>query len=154
MWKPPTALLAVPLLASCTTVFEGTRQILQIRTEPAGAACELTRRGSLQATISATPANVEIGRAREPIAISCHLAGFRTSERTIPSYPTRRRYGFPIPGGGTAGEVLFAGSGFWLLFAPAALVDESTGAPYNYYPDEITLVLEPLATDTVRQDDH
>lgn len=154
MLKLPTALVAVPLLTGCATVFEGTRQMLQIRTEPPGAACELTRRGSLQATISATPANVEIGRAREPIAVSCHLAGFRTAERTIPSYPTRRHYGYPVPGSGIAGEVMFAGSGMWLLVAPAALLDESTGAPYNYYPDEVTMVLEPVAAEAAREVDH
>lgn len=70
--------------ADGTTVSETVE--INVRTEPDGARCSLTRSGKVIATVAATPEKVTIERGIRPITVSCekdgHVPGAQTMQST------------------------------------------------------------------------
>ena len=72
-------LAGVLMLSGCGTVFDGTSQTFIVDSDPAGAQCELSRRGEVLLEIESTPASVELSKSRYSIGIVCHKTEYETA---------------------------------------------------------------------------
>ena len=117
--------LSASLLTGCATIVEGVRQDITVTTTPDGASCALNRAGASIATITSTPATVNILKTRDDIEIVCELDGYLKTAR--------------IDESGTAavvfGNILIGG-------AIGLVVDISTGAS-NKYDSALEIALPP-----------
>lgn len=122
---------AAALLASgCATITKGTTQTVTVATDPAGAACSLTRDSKPLAVINPTPGSIPIERGRGTIAIACKRDGYLESAGAMSSeFQTM-----------TFGNILFGG-----LIGVA--VDAASGAMHEY-PAQVTITLIPEQFDT------
>ncbi len=116
-----TALLA---LSACATLTADGDQIITITTVPPGAQCEIIN--SLgRYTIAATPDNITVPRAHEPLDVNCKLPGYPPAQTVIEGKTRGRAYGNI------------------LLLGIPALVDAGTGKGYEYDPANVTLTFGP-----------
>lgn len=117
--------LSATLLTGCAAVVEGVRQDITVNTTPDGASCALNRAGVPIATITSTPATVNVRKTRDDIEIVCELDGYLKTAR--------------IDESGTAavvfGNILIGG-------VIGLVVDVSTGAS-NKYDDTLEIALDP-----------
>lgn len=67
---------ATGCVSGCATIVKGPSQDIAISTEPAGAACELSRDGAAFATVDPTPGSVKVNKTSRDISISCKKKGF------------------------------------------------------------------------------
>lgn len=118
---PVLALAA--LLPACATITTGTTQNVTVVTEPAGAACTLSREGATVAMVNPTPGTAIISRSHRDIAVSCSMAGRQNATATLTSQLQAM----------TAGNVLIGG-------VIGIAVDAASGASARY-PENIALTL-------------
>ena len=130
-----TKLLAIAAFAvaasGCSTIANGKHQAVDFATVDAsgaaieGASCQVTggRDGAVNEQF-ATPANVQIRRAKAAINVECAKDGYAVAKRTVESKMEGTTGGNVVAGG-------FVGLG----------VDAMTGAMFKY-PDTIMLTLE------------
>jgi hypothetical protein len=117
-----SAVLALGL-GGCATVVEGTSQNMMIVTHPPGASCTVSRQGQQIAAVISTPGNVNIGKSKNDLAVTCTKEGFE---------PTTAVYSSTF-NGTTFGNLILGG-------VAGAVIDASTGASYNY-PQEVSIAM-------------
>lgn len=113
------------LVSGCATIVKGSTQDLTINTDPSGAACDLSRGGSVIGTVNPTPGSVHVKKDRNEIEVKCTKSGYVESSGRIPA-------NFE---GWTVGNVLIGGI---VGFA----VDYGSGALNSYEP-ELLVKLTP-----------
>src|SRR5580704_2974077 len=67
-WTPAVGLIGV--LAGCATITQGTTQLVQIESQPAGAICAFTREGQSLGSVT-TPGSLPIKRGAQSITVIC-----------------------------------------------------------------------------------
>ncbi|MCR6632885.1 MAG: hypothetical protein NVV74_24135 [Magnetospirillum sp.] len=116
-------LLAAALLAAgCSTVIDGTRQTIRVNSDPARAACVLTRDAQIIAE-TVTPGRVEVEKDKRDIQMVCSAEGYEDKLLTLRSGLAPAAF---------ANIVGTAGIGW--------AVDSLTGAD-NSYPEVVTVIL-------------
>lgn len=122
-------------LGGCATVMKGTTQKISVNTNPQGAACEVSRDGAKLASLTQTPATVEVSRDKSELSFSCTKA---------PEHPDATAYTVESKfNGATLGNILLGG-------VVGVVVDASTGSNYSY-PENVTIDLiagAPVAATT------
>ena len=113
---------ALPLLAGCASIVSGTGQDIVVRSDPAGAVVSVDG----EERPENTPCTVRVDRCSSPHVVQVSKPGFETAERTID----------PSMNDWVLGNILLGG-------AIGAIVDLSTGAFYEYAPEEIDVTLVP-----------
>jgi hypothetical protein len=110
------------LLSGCASVIGGVAQDVQVTSDPQGAKCIFSRRGSQIAVVQSTPETARISLSRRPIDVTCEL----------PGYPTETQILTPRDSG--AWDVAYLGGLTLLTFYtwPSAVVDAATGAGNEY----------------------
>jgi len=111
--------------SGCATITKGTQQTVTVNTDPAGAACTLTRDGKPLAVVNPTPGSMPIEKGMGPVAIACKRPGYQDAEGTMTSEFQAM----------TFGNILFGG-----LIGVA--VDAASGAMHEY-PAMVTITMIP-----------
>ena len=158
---PSSLVLMFCLLAGgCATVFRGTRQRIEVFTDPPGATATA---GDQRIT---TPGSLRLARKEKMTEVRIEKAGYQTRVATI----ERRASGLVwlnmigIPAGALAGGVIGSKSGNgWLgnleegmvyggALAPAAAfaTDYQTGAAYRLVPAKLVVKLVPTPEKTAQ----
>lgn len=117
-------IFALSTLSACATLTGGHEQQIAVNTTPAGAKCLFTN-GQENWAVEMTPGAVSLPRAYQTIQVTCSLAGFEQARATLEPKTRGRAYGNI------------------LLLGLPTLVDASTGAGYEYEPENIALTLVP-----------
>ena len=117
----------VLMLSGCGTFFDGTSQTFLVDSNPAGAQCEISRRGEVLQKVTSTPDSVELSKSRHSIAILCR----RTENETT------------LSGSATLQPILIGEE--WELFKYLSfglfwLIDATTAAN-RLYPTAVTIDL-------------
>src|SRR3954453_23097344 len=68
-------LYAIALTGGCATITTGTTQTVEIRSQPDGAECALTRQGMPIGKVT-TPGNISVKRGAQPISVTCAKEGY------------------------------------------------------------------------------
>ncbi|HVY05190.1 MAG TPA: hypothetical protein VHB46_04365 [Burkholderiales bacterium] len=120
------AIAAITSLASgCATVVKGSSQGITIKTEPAGAACEINKAGKTVGVVNPTPGTVKVGKGGTALDVLCRKQGFLdATSRLASSFQ-----------GWTLGNALIGG-------VIGIIVDAGSGAMHEY-PVEATISLVP-----------
>lgn len=124
------ALLTIALLPACATVTSGTSQTIAVETVPAGAACTVSRQGTVLGTVGATPGSLEVSKSRQDLAVACTRPGFLPASQTVTAEAQAMAAGNILLGGGIG-----------------LAIDAATGA-MNRYPSSVSLTLPPARFDT------
>src|SRR6185312_8897061 len=103
------------MLGGCATIVEGTGQSVSISTNPPGAICSVDREGTRLGQVAGTPGSIHIDKSSKDLLVSCAKSGYASA--TAASTP---KFNGTIFGNILTGGVI------------GALVDESTGANYEY----------------------
>lgn len=121
-------LTAVPLwLASCASVMSGTDQAMTVITEPAGAACEMTRDGETIAHVNPTPGSITVEKGWDDITVTCRKDDYEETAMTVAS--THDAWG-------SAGNILV-----WGIFFPVAMAVDAGSGAMNEYPPTVVIRL-------------
>jgi len=126
-------LLAVALVLSfggCATVVSGTTQTIGINSDPEGADCQFTRKGSLVGRVNPTPGTMHVSKDYESVAVLCKKEGFDDTTGVIGSE-------FQAA---TLGNILLGG-------VIGVVVDAASGAMMKY-PETVTFTLVPKLFDS------
>jgi hypothetical protein len=120
------AFLSAAVLGGCATMTKGLYQPVVVSSDPPGASCRIYREdeGLIQ-FVARTPEKVYIRRGMEPLRVECRKVGFRESSELVLSANDDRVFG----------NIVTLGAGL--------LVDLPSKA-HRYYPDNISVVLDPL----------
>ncbi|HEX6119135.1 MAG TPA: hypothetical protein VFZ03_06750 [Dongiaceae bacterium] len=131
-------MLVALLLPGCASIVKGTTQSINVLTEPAGAAWDLTRDGKRIAGVATTPDSVSVDKSMDDISIACRKADHEETTVSLESSAS----------GWTAGNIIFG-----LLGGPIALgIDVASGA-MTEYPASVTVVLFPAKFSTAAERD-
>jgi hypothetical protein len=103
-------LLLAAVLPACATVTTGTTTNISVLTDPAGAACTLTRQGEVVGVVNPTPGTVRVSNSIHQIDVRCVLSGFEPGLGVIPADFQAMTLG-NILLGGIVGVVVDAASG-------------------------------------------
>jgi hypothetical protein len=71
--------LLAAVTAGCSTIIEGTRQEIAVKTVPDGATCNLSREGFVIAVIPATPGKASVDKNKHDITIVCEKDGYEAA---------------------------------------------------------------------------
>ena len=115
------------LATACASVTQGTTQSVSITTEPAGAACTVSREGQQIGVVNPTPGTITVSKSSRALDVRCTRPGSNTAAVSVPSTTAAM----------TAGNLLVGG-------VVGLAVDASTGAK-NQYPANVALTLTPMA---------
>ncbi|HVE66143.1 MAG TPA: hypothetical protein VNC59_06150 [Thermoanaerobaculia bacterium] len=158
----PSSLLLLSCLlgAGCATVFRGTRQKVEVFTDPPGATAIA---GEQRIT---TPGVLRLDRKGKFTVVRIEKTGYQTRTATLErrADPIVWLNSVAIPAGVLAGGAIGSKTGEgWLgdleegmvyggLIAPAAAfaTDYQTGAAYRLVPDKLVVKLEPSPEKTAR----
>ena len=122
-FKLLTVALAAISLSGCSTVMNGSNQLVKFNTgEVTGANCNATGGSDFSVNETfVTPAELQIPRSKKTLKIECNKAGYQTANKNVVGRAE----------GATAGNLLLGG--------PIGVgVDALTGAIYKY-PDTISI---------------
>src|SRR5262249_10532598 len=72
-------------LSGCATIVKGSTQDLNVTTDPPGASCDLSRGGTVIATVNPTPGQVQIKKDKNDIDVKCKKSGFTETTGHISS---------------------------------------------------------------------
>jgi hypothetical protein len=122
----PAAICAIAGLAGCATIVEGSTQALEIRSQPDGAECALTREGVPIGKVT-TPGTITVKRSANAIVVTCAKEGFEEARGVMNAQINSTTYGNVIFGG-------FIGHA----------IDNSSGANRRYEP-LLSLTLSPMS---------
>jgi hypothetical protein len=113
-------------LPGCATIITDDHQSIVVKTDPAGATCQIRQGGTVLGTIPQTPGTVYVGKSRHDIAIDCARYGYYPGAAVLqPSFQDW-----------TFGNLLYGGE-------VGLLVDASSGA-ISEYPRAVTVFLNRL----------
>ena len=70
------------LLSGCATVITGTRQDIQVESQPAGAVCTFTRAGQTLGSVT-TPGSLKVKRDAEPMTVVCTRADYEEARAVM-----------------------------------------------------------------------
>jgi hypothetical protein len=128
IFKTVTAIAVLGVaLSGCGTITQGTSQNITVTSNPAGAHCDLTRKGEHVATLDKTPGTVKVDKTKNDILLTCDLAGYQQASTNLES-------GY---GAGTFGNIILGGVIGWGI-------DSATGAD-NKYPTSAQVNFVPVA---------
>ena len=122
--------VAATSLGACGTITQGTSQNITITSTPAGAHCDLDRKGEHVATLDKTPGVVKVDKTKNDILMTCKLPGYQDASTNLES-------GY---GAGTFGNIILGGVIGWGI-------DEATGA-VNKYPSTAQITFVPVGSPT------
>jgi len=128
------ALLASALISAlvgCASITKGSAQTIAVDTDPAGAACTLTRDGQVIGEINPTPSTVSVFKAGGTIMVTCRKRGYKDNTAQLGS-------GFDDM---TLGNIIFGG----LI---GVFVDMGSGATHEY-PTSVSVILIPAQFESV-----
>lgn len=111
-------------IAGCATITQGTDQTLAVNSQPAGAACTLTREGTVIAEVANTPSSVSVSKSTHGITVDCDKPGYFGSTLVKSELNAA-----------TAGNVLIGG-------VIGIAVDAASGAMHKY-PQSVLVPLQP-----------
>lgn len=128
------AVVAAATAAGCASLTKGSAQTIAISTNPAGAACTLTRAGQVIGEINPTPSTVSVFKSGKPIVVRCRKRGYKDgSARLGSSFETM-----------TLGNVIFGG-------LVGVVIDAGSGATHDYPTTlELTLIPDHFASAAAR----
>lgn len=69
MIRKSLSIVLALVLGGCASIIEGSRQEIEITTEPPGADCTIQREGKTIARVSPTPGTAMISKTREDLTI-------------------------------------------------------------------------------------
>lgn len=118
------------LLGGCATVVSGTTQSIGVNTDPEGADCKFTRKGTLVGRVNPTPGTIQIGKDYENVSVSCRKEGFEETTGVIGSEFQAMTFGNILLGG-----------------VIGVVVDAASGAMMKY-PESVTFTLIPQVFDS------
>lgn len=72
------------ILCSCASIIDGTKQTLEIQTEPAGASCSVVRIKTNLGNVI-TPGYVQVERTKYDLTVVCHKDGYKDVTRILTS---------------------------------------------------------------------
>jgi len=123
-----TAIAAAISLSACSTIVNGSNQLVKFNTgDVTGADCTATGGSDFAVNESfVTPAEVKIPRSKKTLEIECNKEGYQTGNKNVVGRVE----------GSTAGNILLGGG-------IGVGVDALTGAIYKY-PDTISIPLTPI----------
>ncbi|MBY0339216.1 MAG: hypothetical protein K2X11_21565 [Acetobacteraceae bacterium] len=110
----PVVLLAAACAGGPAPQQPSAAAALAIVSDPAGAACEVRRQGSLLASVPSTPAEVQVTRSMHDIVVTCERAGHQAASHTLSPRVTGEQQALmagALLGGGVAGLIGMAMSG-------------------------------------------
>jgi hypothetical protein len=113
-------------LGACSTVIEGSSQMIRVDTSPPGANCVFAREGQTIASVSSTPGTVKIDKTKYDITITCTKDGYQTATYLNHSGAA----------GATFGNIILGGGVGWA-------VDSATGSD-NKYDSSVLVTLNPV----------
>jgi len=123
-WVLATALMLAA--TGCATITTGTSQAVEVRSDPDGADCVLTRGGETLGTVKSN-GSISIKRAKAPITVACKKDGYEDATGVLNSKYESAMYAAALLGG------------------PLAMtIDQGSGAAYRYEP-VVALALTPLS---------
>ncbi|MEW5728106.1 MAG: hypothetical protein AB1918_09800 [Pseudomonadota bacterium] len=117
------AVLAAAGLSACASVMGDTESQVSLRTNPAGADCQLTGRDGYQAS-ARTPATVTIPHTAAPVTVRCVATGFKPTSVSLDATADGWMWG-------NAGLIMGTGGAIIL----GMVVDESRGAGRAFQED-------------------
>src|SRR5262245_7862160 len=79
------AVVLAVLSSGCATIVKGSSQPVVVKTNPAGANCELSRDGKAIALIESTPGTVTLEKSKVDISIKCKKQGHVETSASLPS---------------------------------------------------------------------
>ena len=130
------ALLCVVVFPGCATLVTGTTQAITIETDPAGAACTVTRGGEKLAALGATPGQVTIDKGFKTIDIACQKERYRTGATALDASLQPVIFGNILIGGGLG-----------------IIIDLTSGAAMRYETTtHVTLVPATFASPAARDE--
>jgi hypothetical protein len=109
----------------CSTLTTGTSQSVTVNTDPTGAVCTLSRKGTAIAVVNPTPGTVSVDKSKNDISVLCKKDGYEEGAGVFDSKFQ----------GMTFGNILFGG-----LIGLA--IDAGSGA-INKYPSMLTISMIP-----------
>jgi hypothetical protein len=117
--------LAVPSLAGCSSIIEGTSQEILVNTNPPGADCAFEREGKVIARVQQTPGGATIKKTKHDITLKCNKLGYQ--ETTYLNHSGAA--------GATFGNIILGGGIGWAI-------DSASGAD-NKYDGTVNMTLTP-----------
>ena len=112
-------------VSACSSVTEGTSQVIAVSTNPSGADCALMRQGMVIGRVSPTPGQVKIDKTKHDINVECTKGGFEKASFFNESDVA----------GMTFGNLIVGGLIGWAI-------DSATGAD-NKYTGSVHLEMKP-----------
>jgi hypothetical protein len=92
------AVVGMVLLPGCATVITGTRQDIQVESQPAGAVCTFTRAGETLGSVT-TPGTLKVKRDAAPMTVVCTRADYEEQRTVMHSTMEPTTIGSAIIGG-------------------------------------------------------
>jgi hypothetical protein len=92
------------LLGGCATVLTGTRQDIQVDSQPAGAVCTFTRAGEKLGSVT-TPGSLNIQRNAAPVTVVCTRDDYEEARAVLNARREMATVGNAIPGGFIGGHI-------------------------------------------------
>lgn len=148
-------LISLMALGACSTITKGQDQTLTIITDPAGATCSLTRRGTTVGAASRTPASIVLEKSKDDVSVLCEKEDHFDGAATLASSFEGMTFGNIILGG-IIGIAVDAASGAMHRFPSSITIFltpkrfESTAARNRYFERRKARV-EADAADTVKK---
>lgn len=116
-------LIVLLLLSGCSSITQGTTQLINIQTDPDGASCSVMRNNVKIASINETPGYVQVDKTKYDLIILCSKPGYQNGSSLNKSDVA----------GMTAGNIILGGVIGWGI-------DSATGAD-NKYDSEVFVPL-------------
>ena len=122
-------------VSGCSTLTTGNSQSITINTDPTGATCTLSRKGTSIAIVNPTPGTVTVDKSRNDITVLCKKDGYQDGAGVFDSKFQAMTFG-NIIFGGIIGLAIDAGSG-----------------AINKYPSMLSINLVPTEFKSVVESD-
>jgi hypothetical protein len=119
------------LLGGCATVLTGTRQDIQVDSQPAGAVCTFTRAGERLGSVT-TPGSLNIQRNAAPVTVVCTRDDYEEARAVLNARNEMTTTGSAIIGGLIVGGFI------------ATHIDRGSGAA-NRYDTSLRVELAPMS---------
>jgi hypothetical protein len=81
-WALKGAMAGIFLLSGCATVITGTRQDIEVESQPAGAVCTFTRAGETLGSVT-TPGSLRVKRDAAPMTVVCTRADYEEARAVM-----------------------------------------------------------------------
>lgn len=125
MFRTIVSAIALPCLAGCASIVEGTTQNILVNTNPPGADCGLYRQGLRIGSVMNAPGSALVNKTKHDIWVVCVKQGYQQA-----TY-----FNHSGVAGGTFGNIVLGGGIGWAI-------DSADGAD-NKYDSPINLTLSP-----------